>query len=510
MTDRHYYVNKYGDGKKYGSSDISQNLGWDVSFDWDGDGAFESQEADRMVGFSIERGRKRLLLPNGQGFEGVSTGKASVLLSNHDGRYDGWNSSSPIYPNMVYGKEVRIRVKDLSSGVLFPIITGRITDIRPSGYVVDPVVQFEISDNLEFFRNVNARVAMQQNIAPDDAIGMVLDAVQWPSRWGRDIASSADVIRYWWSSGNGSAMGELERLANSFLGYFFVSREGQASFVSRTTIGPTVENYAQSDILKDIGNPQPYEIRRDIVRLKVHPRISAATGTIWQLVESKPYIENGSTLILFANYAYNGDDAPAINVVTPVATTDWLVNSQENGAGTNLTGGCVMTFTDFGDTAKISIVNNSGVNGYVTLLKIRGDSIYEPNVTDVTYPSDPPENSRELVLDLFWQQDVNVAVDLSNVLGPFYSSLHPMPNIKIEHRPDIQFTPELFDIVSVDIPKIGLSGYTFRVAGIEHKSLTDNCQSVLTRLYLEPYASADDFWRWDDESVFDTSTIFGW
>ena len=85
-----------------------------------------------------------------------------------------------------------------------------------------------------------------------------------------------------------------------------------------------------------------------------------------------------------------------------------------------------------------------------------------------------------------------------------------MPNIKIEHRPDIQFTPELFDIVSVDIPKIGLSGYTFRVAGIEHKSLTDNCQSVLTRLYLEPYASADDFWRWDDESVFDTSTIFGW
>jgi hypothetical protein len=248
MTDRHYYVNKYGDGKKYGSSDISQNLGWDVSFDWDGDGAFESQEADRMVGFSIERGRKRLLLPNGQGFEGVSTGKASVLLSNHDGRYDGWNSSSPIYPNMVYGKEVRIRVKDLSSGVLFPIITGRITDIRPSGYVVDPVVQFEISDNLEFFRNVNARVAMQQNIAPDDAIGMVLDAVQWPSRWGRDIASSADVIRYWWSSGNGSTMGELERLANSFLGYFFVSREGQASFVSRTTIGSTVENYAQSDI----------------------------------------------------------------------------------------------------------------------------------------------------------------------------------------------------------------------------------------------------------------------
>lgn len=511
MTDRRYGKNKYGDGKLYGTSDvIAERLAWDVSVDWDGDGSYESQEATRMTKFSMRRGRNRLVRPNGQGFESIPSGEAVISLLNWDSRYDGWNSASPIYPNVIYGREVRIRVKDLETATIYPIIMGRIVDIRPSGYGDNPTVDLVINDTLEFLRNASSRVGVQESITSSDAIGKVLDSVLWPTRWGRSIDTSSDIIRYWWATGDGNAMTELEKLSSSFLGYFFIDRSGQAKFVNRTTLTSAIADFDQSRLLRDIGNPQPYEIRRDVTRLVVYPRVQAATGTIWQLSGNIPSIQNGQTLVLFANYTYNDLAVPAINVVSPVANTDWTINTQSNGAGTNLTGSCTITFTDLGASAKIEITNNSGSNGFITLLKIRGDAIYQPNVAEITYPSSPPDNARELVLDLVWQQDVNIAVDTSQVMGPFFASLHPTPNVKVEKRPSLQFLPELFDIVSVNIPKIGLTGYVFRVGGIEHETIVENCQSVRSRFFLEPYASGADFWRWDEASVFDTETIFGW
>jgi len=100
------------------------------------------------------------------------------------------------------------------------------------------------------------------------------------------------------------------------------------------------------------------------------------------------------------------------------------------------------------------------------------------------------------------------------VIGPFFEGLHPLPTIKIENRPDIQFAPDLFSIVSADIPKIGVSGVSFRVGGIEHQSIStgigDNCQKIVTTLHLEPYIAAGEFMIWDTASTWDTETVFGW
>lgn len=357
---------------------------------------------------------------------------------------------------------------------------------------------------------------MQQTITPDAAIGKILDAVQWPSQWGRNLDVSSETIPYWWSSGNKIAMSELDDLALSFLGYFFVDADGQACYIKRSNVSAAVAEYDQTEILKDIGNPQPYELLRNVTRIKVHPRTRAATGVIWQLLGNTPSVipGAGNALTLFANYTYNNVTAPAVSVITPVATTDFLVNTQTDGLGTNLTSSCTVTLTDFGDTAKLVITNNSGSTGYITFLRIRGDAIYEPNASDVTYPSDlsTVRRPRELVFDLLWQQDINVAVDISNVLGAFYAGQHPMPNIKIDDRPSLQYAADLFDIVTLTSDYLGLGGESFRVGGIEEQtdSQFENCQKVSTRLYLEPYVSASNYMQWDTNATWDTTTVFGY
>jgi hypothetical protein len=515
MTDRRYGVNKYGDGKLYGPSDSREALAWDVSIDWDEDGVFEANEAARLTAYGISRGRTRLLKSAGEGFETIGTGTLVITLRNADGRFDAWNTASPIYPNVNYGKDIKVRVKDLATGIIYPRFRGTITNIVPMGYGEDAKVQLYASDGLEFLRNYPGRVDVQQNTTPDVAIGLILDAVQWHAKWGRSLDVSSDALRYWWASGNRIAMTEIEDLAQSFVGYFFVTAEGQARFVKRSSVSDAVASYEQGSLLKDIGNPQPYELLRNVVRLKVHPLILASTGVIWQLVGNTPSVAPGAAnaLQLFANYTYNNVNVSAINVITPVATTDFLVNTLADGSGTNLTGSCTVTKTDFGDTAKLVITNNSGSNGYITFLQIRGDAIYEPNTSDVTYPGDlsTVRSPRELVIDQPWQQDVNVAVDIANVLGAFFGGQHPIPNIKIDDRPALQYAADLFDICSLTSDYLGLNGESFRVGGIEEQTdpQFENCQKVSTRFYLEPYISADNYMQWDTNSVWDTSTVFG-
>lgn len=145
-------------------------------------------------------------------------------------------------------------------------------------------------------------------------------------------------------------------------------------------------------------------------------------------------------------------------------------------------------------------------------VEIEGNAIYEVNTSDVTYPEDldTVADKRELFLDLIWQQDPNVGIDLVGVLGAFYATPLPQPSIKIENRSQYQFFIDLFRPVYINIPAIGLDERTYRVGGIEHRSVKPNCQGIETRYYLEPYLASGEYMRWDTFSEWDTETIFGY
>ncbi len=513
---------RYGTGAIYGTPGLTYGSGaapaglllWAVEIDWDQDGIFSgSNEAGRMFSITRTRGRKSMLKQTGQGFESIQPGKCVIKLRNNDGRYDGWNTESPLYPYVTYGADVKIRVASTTDLTMHDYFYGSIVDIKPYGYGGDAYVEIHIEDAGRYLRDYTARYPITANASPNVAIGHILDSISWPSRWGRNLDTSTDNIPYWWASGGKIAWSEIEDVAQSFLGVFFIAANGNARFVDRNSPAVPVLSLGQAQLLKDINLPQPWVYRRNITRLKVHPRKEAASGVIYQLLGDTPLVASGSSnaAVIWANYTYNNAAVPAKTVLQPVATTDFTMNTNSDGSGTDKTSFCTVVVYDFGDNAKVTITNLSGVPVYVTKLQIKGIAIYEQNVSDVTHPSDisTVAQPREFVLDQKWQQSVNTALDYSVVIGAFLDQLHPFPSVKVEGRPDIQLALELFDIIPLTIEKLGILGDSFRVGGIVDRSLQDNCQALESTYYLEPYVTSGDYWTWPITD-FGTDTVFGW
>ena len=513
FPDNRFATHKFGEGKFGPSTVVRDPLIYGVEVDWDGDGVFNGgNEAQYMTSYRIFRGRMKYLRPKGQGFEKLITGTATLVLRNTDGRYDAWNASSLLYPNVVPGREVRMRVRDLNS-TTYALFYGVISDIIPD--TKNLTVTIKVEDAWNYLRNQPARVALQTNVSPDTAMSLVLDSVSWPTRWGRALDASSDTIPYFWTTGDINAGDELSDLADSFVGYFFIDATGKATYIKRSNISGSVMDFPQELLLKDIGNSQPYEYNRNIVRFTVHPRIASPAGSVlYQLLGNVPSIGIGGTLILWTKYTYNGQTTPALSIKTPLAGTDYKMNTLADGSGTDVTANCSVVVVNLGDRSKTTIKNNSGVLVYLILMQLRGTAIFEQNTADVTSPADTASilMPREFVLDLRWQQNVNSAADFATVLGQFFSGNHPTPIIQVETRPVYQFTPDLFDIVTVDIPQLGISGMSFRVGGIEHVSdpSIETCQRIVTKFYLEPYVAAGNYMAWDINSNFDTQTVFGW
>jgi hypothetical protein len=184
---KRYGAFKYGDGTKYGAS-VTGILKWSVEIDWDQDLRFDgSNEARRMFSIHVNRGRKAKLRLTGSGFQTIPTGTCTIKLRNNDGRYDGWNQSSPLYPYVIYGPEVRIRVTNQETGVRKDFFAGKIVDIRPYGYGRNAYVEIKIEDFSRFLRSYRARTPVAQGLTPGEAISAILDDVNWP-------AGTADLL----------------------------------------------------------------------------------------------------------------------------------------------------------------------------------------------------------------------------------------------------------------------------------------------------------------------------
>lgn len=514
VVDRRFGApRKFGTSTKFGPSTSDSFFAWGVEVDWDGDYQFDgTNEARYMTSISVFRGRKRQIKSTGQGFENLSVGKLSIELRNIDGRYDGWNTASPLYPNVIYGREISVTVRDWATGTIEPVFYGVISDIVPTGYGKDAKVVITADDGWSFLRNYTARVALQQAIGPERAIGKILDSVAWPDRWGRTFSVSSDSIPYWWTSGDKKAASEIEDITESFFGNFFVSASGAAVYKLRTTVDAIAANFPQEYILKDIANPQPWVNSRNVVRIKVHPRTASSETVLYQLIGTQPSINSGAEneYSIFGQYMYNNQAVPALSIVTPAATTDYLMNTSPGGSGTDKTADCTVTATNFGDTVKLRIRNNSGGTVYITKLQVRGIAIYELNSSDVQVPNDTSgiQQPREFVLDQRWLQDVNVAIDSAGVLSTYFGQRNPYPVIQIENRFEYQFGLELFDTTTTSLTKLGISGNSYKIGGIEHKSYGDTCQKIVTKFYLEPYPFSGEYWSWDTRSVFGTD-VFG-
>lgn len=482
---------KYGSGVKYGATAASNTLSWGFQVDWNDDEVFDgSNEAEWMMDLFVGRGRDNYLnqITQGEiiGFERVGSGSGNVTLINVDGRYDPFNTDSPLYPNVAPGKLCKIRVKDNATGTIYPIIAGRIKDITPiSG---SDKVLIDIEDGLNDLLVGEVTIAIQESVNIDDAIALVLSDISY--FWGSSIGNSTDTLQYWWAEGEPHANACMD-LAEADLGVFYIAADGSATFIGRNTINDVVLEISQGDILKEIPVKQPWETLRDLIKVLVYPRLVAATADLWQL-QDIPLISPGETKIFWTNFTY-GDTAisvPAKNILAPVATTDYTMNTLSTGLGTDLTADFSVTAYNFSTTSRLTVTNNGATAGYVTLLKQRGDPVYSPDTTIIKSGS----GRRLFTLDSKWIQQVANGEAFADAILDLLSSTLKFPTVQFESRPDIQFIPDLFSAIQVNIEKLVISGQ-YSAGNISHKWLSSNGQVVLTRIGLEPFTGFSGGWQ---------------
>jgi hypothetical protein len=463
--------NKFSYGsQKYGVSSPDTLL-WGLSIDWDDDGIFGGvNEATWLKHVSIRRGRNNLISANGNGFDPIQPGTLEVTLDNLSRRYDPYNEASPLYPNIDTGRFIKLVVR--VGATVYNLFSGTIQNIAPGR----DTVQITAEDGLRWLIDQEVISGVYQSITADVAIGAILDQAKWP--WGRSLQAGADTLDYWWMRGrNGSE--EIRSVAESEFGRAYVDSAGAMVFYNRFANRVPVLSVDQSQILRDVAFPQPWEVRRNIVQVRSHPIAELALDDVWT-ASTEYAVDAGASIEISVAF-----ETPAINVLQPVATTDYTAFSQSGGAGDDLTANISIEAQVYAETATLTIANSSASLAYLNLLKLRGNPLFSSTVKSQATSADYARRPRLLSLDLEWQQDINNPASFANEMLEFFDGARELPIIQIESRPEIQFAVDLFDAVTLQIPARNLSD-TFQVGAIQHEWLVENGQAVRTTWKMEP------------------------
>ncbi len=483
---------KYGT-PKYGAS-TPANLRWGLVVDWDEDGAYDTDnEAFNLTGLEIERGRTDYLEQAG-GFVPLAIGRARLTLRNRDGRYNPYNTSGALYPNVGTGKMAQIVVR--SGATTYTVFTGVIQEINPVGY--NQAVEMVIEDGLRWLADQNVETPISQQTNAETAIGAILDAAYWPTLWGRDLGAGADLYDYWWARGD-SALSEIRGLADSELGRFHAAADGLFVFRSRQASESSVLSVDQSELLANPVIPQPWSFRRNTVKVLAHPKAEQALDQVWRST-AVTAVSAGASVTVTAELT-----TAAVNLVTPVMTTDFLANSQSDESGVDLSADISVSLSAQATTATITLSNTGAQLAYVTFLQVRGYALEEGSVSSTATGSGYDRRPRTLELDLAWQQDANNPEAFAGQMVGFLNTASPFPTVQVEQRPAVQFAADLFDLVDVSLAAIGISD-TFRLGYIYHEWLTENGQAVRTTWKFEPRLGYD-YMRFP--GTFDNITL-GW
>jgi hypothetical protein len=510
-----YSTFKYGQ-KKYG---LSNTLVWVLEVDWNNDGSFSGTyelETQRIVSLTIRRGRPNWLTTESDGAARLARmrpGTMQLELDNNDRRFDPFYTSSVLYPNVLPGRDVRLRVRDATADVIYTVFRGMMDDIDLMPPKEKRVV-IRVSDGWRLLADRKTTLALATSQTTDVPMGNILNDVGWSSAWGRSLAAGADTIGYIWID-NEYAYDSLHDLVESEQGLCWVGADGKFNFLSRHDLYNRAESLTLTDdVLLD--NPEvakPWESVRNKIRVQAYPVNLSATRTLWTLID-KPLVTPGQTITIWAEFVdTNGRRAAASNVVTPAATTDYTMNSNSDGSGTDLTANFTVTPTIFSGSAKLVITNNGSTSGYVTLFQVRGKSLELQNVSAYVVDDASSQSvygTRLLRLDLKYQQSTLVAKDLGDFLSSWMAAVKPAARVQMEARPSLQFAYDVGTYLRYNSSYLGLN-QRFRIGYIEHKSL-GNMQAIQTTWGLEPVDEAQSYWLLGTagNSELGTTTRFGY
>lgn len=484
---------RYGDGTKYGEDvygvkTISDRpLTWGIIVDWDEDGSFtgENEATGRLLSLDSRMGREFVLNANGDGFQHPDVGELSIVLLNEDGRYDPYYPSSPLADYLYRNQQIKVVLKDESTGTRYYEFTGYINDIRPNYGAVKTATIYADGAAVKLKSNIKSGTIYTGNTY-DEQIGLALDTAGWTGERDIDTAVS-EILPYHWFSGI-QALTEIYKLTDAAFGTFWVNEEGTARYRSRINADVSTQTITDddTDYYYGIQAPAPRDVLKNKIQVYARARQQQTDVEIWRLVD-KPQI-TGTGSPIWATFNYNGEEVPALSVTNPVATTDYTANDNADGSGTNRTANFSFALEKFATAAKIT-PSNSGSPAYLTLLKLRGNVI---TADKYTYKEVEDTASialygeRELIIQTDWLQDGNAAQEHAEILVQKFSTPKVFPRFKFRRDAiGAQYLTPLFDLITVNFSQNNITG-EYRI-GYRERHWSINEPTVIdTIVYCEP------------------------
>jgi hypothetical protein len=483
-----YGTDVYGGGTPASPDGAVQ---WICQIAWDGsfDGTNEAGFAGGL--WNIKRGREFYVASGAGGIEAIRPGTATIILNNDTGRYDPYT-----YPNVTPGKKIFISVKDISSGTVYPLFMGHITDIKP--FSDDKKVTITAADGLQWLDDQELVIAAASSTTISAAITTVLNAAGYP--WAKSIQTWAQPIPVfdpspatYDSNLKGvrrtpfTAASVLGDLADASLGTLFADASGVMRYYPLDYAGMTTHDLDQAVLLKEIKVGQPWENIRNKVKVSAIRRGKRPLAALWQLASPMEFtpLEGKRIKITFQN---------STDLATPV-WGQWTANSAADGSGTDESLHFSFALEDVTTSSATLYIFYGYPTGNAFLSKV---SVYGKEVVEipVQYTAEDAGSiasygPRRFNLENPWLQDAGYAQAFATLIKDQLHEPTKDPVIRIDTREDIQYSIELMDKIHLTSAKLGIDA-AYSVGGIEHKWQSETGQSVLTTLYLQSVIYSGD------------------
>jgi hypothetical protein len=446
--------------------------------------------ADVMRPLSWQRG----IAGNGPKDNVAGTGTFSLILRN-----DETNSAetlglySPNHPDCQpgFGEGTPVRLLVTSGSIIEkPVWTGKLYTILPDTGVYgnrrtvcvaqDCMGDLADTDVLEVGRQI-----AQTEVEVLNAVLDSLPADSQPVARDFDPALSEFPVALDDISGGERAWGVCEKVVTSARGSLYPLGDGTLKYQNLERRFLEVSQYTfTDDVLQGIEVPSSRANVFNRVKVTTHPRTFFPLGSPAEMVlashEGALAIEAGATEEIFLSY--QDPDRPELKIggtdfVDPVeATTDFLFNDAADGGGADVTGDMIVVADFFPADVKLTITNTGSVTAYRQLLQVRGRGIYDLNPVTRRAYTPMAYGTREVEIDLPYQDDDAFAQAVADFLEASYRELADQVNgltFYPQDRADLMeqaLTREIGEVVdgseTVALPN-GVSNYIQSIAGTE-------------------------------------------
>jgi len=303
-------------------------------------------------------------------FNRLSVGRASGILENILAQYSPISGASGIDVNQI----LTVKAIEDSTGSIFGLFSGTIDTARVIPGEGNKVIQFSASDRAKLFKRT-IQTSLQVDTITNTLFGVILDAAGVVAADRIIDPKMKDDIPFAWLD-NISAGEALDRIMRSGAHLMYIDGKGKFNAKARSSdqfVSPlsSHENFFDLDFaIAEEG------IINDAIISSFPREVSTSVNTIASIVDT-PLINSGVALTFFLEYLDpdSREPIPVQSLITPVASQDYRLFSDEAETGTDLTSAAGVAVTPFATTALITVTNCGDTPANLTHFQLRGNAI---------------------------------------------------------------------------------------------------------------------------------------